>query len=116
MLCKVSTPKICSYLCLPMKFNIIYIISFFLSFIGAVPEEKFPVMVWFHPGDFHWGTPIYWDASVLAARHKVRLPVTYNNIVIIYHTKTPMFKTSERTLLSFTTIYGPNHIIQSLIV
>jgi len=37
-----------------------------------VPEEKFPVMVWFHPGDFHWGTPIYWDASVLAARHKVR--------------------------------------------
>ncbi|KAF0759854.1 pyrethroid hydrolase Ces2e [Aphis craccivora] len=51
-----------------MKFNIIYIILFS---IGAVPEEKFPVMVWFHPGDFHWGTPIYWDASVLAARHKI---------------------------------------------
>lgn len=29
-------------------------------------------MVWFHPGDFHWGAPVYWDASVLAARHKVR--------------------------------------------
>lgn len=40
--------------------------------LGAAPEEKFPVMVWFHPGDFHWGAPVYWDASVLAARHKVR--------------------------------------------
>lgn len=46
---------------------------FFLSSAGAVPDEKFPVMVWFHPGDFHWGTPMYWDASVLAARHKVRI-------------------------------------------
>lgn len=45
---------------------------FCLSSAGAVPDEKFPVMVWFHPGDFHWGTPMYWDASVLATRYKVR--------------------------------------------
>jgi len=65
-----------------MKFNIIYIILFS---IGAVPEEKFPVMVWFHPGDFHWGTPIYWDASVLAARHKVRY-VKLNYNIVLYTT------------------------------
>lgn len=46
---------------------------FCLFIVGSVPEEKFPVMVWFHPGDFHWGAPMYWDASVLAARHKVRI-------------------------------------------
>lgn len=46
---------------------------FYIFVTGTVPEEKFPVMVWFHPGDFHWGAPIYWDASVLTARHKVRI-------------------------------------------
>lgn len=50
---------------------------------GAVPEEKFPVMVWFHPGDFHWGTPIYWDASVLAARHKVIVVTTAYRLNIL---------------------------------
>lgn len=44
---------------------------FYFYYAGAVPDEKFPVMVWFHPGDFHWGSPAFWDASVLAARHKV---------------------------------------------
>lgn len=58
-----------------MRFNIMCYFCFLLFCVGAVPEEKFPVMVWFHPGDFHWGTPIYWDASVLAARHKVSSPV-----------------------------------------
>lgn len=48
-----------------------YILFKCLFITGVVPEEKFPVMVWFHPGEFHWGAPVYWDASVLAARHKV---------------------------------------------
>ncbi|VVC26766.1 Carboxylesterase type B, conserved site,Carboxylesterase, type B,Alpha/Beta hydrolase fold [Cinara cedri] len=43
---------------------------------GFTPEEGFPVMVWFHPGNFQWGTPMHWDASVLAARHKVIVVTT----------------------------------------
>ncbi|XP_050530967.1 acylcarnitine hydrolase [Daktulosphaira vitifoliae] len=43
---------------------------------GAIPDEKFPVMVWFHPGDFHSGSPSLWDASVLAAKQKVIVVTT----------------------------------------
>lgn len=42
-----------------------------MFYSGAVPDEKFPVMVWFHPGDFQWGASSYWDATTLAAKYKV---------------------------------------------
>ncbi|XP_050426672.1 fatty acyl-CoA hydrolase precursor, medium chain [Adelges cooleyi] len=48
-----------------------------------VPDEKFPVMVWFHPGDFHSGTPMLWDGSVLAAKQKVVVVTTAYRLNIL---------------------------------
>ncbi|KDR14322.1 Fatty acyl-CoA hydrolase precursor, medium chain, partial [Zootermopsis nevadensis] len=38
---------------------------------GPLPPEKWPVVVWFHPGNFSVGTTALWDGSVLASRQKV---------------------------------------------
>ncbi|XP_011498444.1 PREDICTED: acetylcholinesterase isoform X2 [Ceratosolen solmsi marchali] len=35
------------------------------------PPEGWPVMVWFHGGDFNTGTPAIWDASVFVTKQKV---------------------------------------------
>jgi carboxylesterase type B len=41
-------------------------------FTGPAPAEKWPVVVWFHPGNFSVGTTALWDGSALAVRQKVR--------------------------------------------
>ncbi|XP_003703679.2 fatty acyl-CoA hydrolase precursor, medium chain [Megachile rotundata] len=38
---------------------------------GNKPDEGWPVMVWFHGGDFNTGTPAIWDASIFVNKHKV---------------------------------------------
>ncbi|XP_049782827.1 cocaine esterase [Schistocerca cancellata] len=38
---------------------------------GTSPPGGWPVMVWFHPGNFNTGAPQLWDGSVLAAKQKV---------------------------------------------
>ncbi|XP_015171160.1 PREDICTED: acetylcholinesterase-like [Polistes dominula] len=35
------------------------------------PTEGWPVMVWFHSGDFNTGTPKIWDASIFVTKQKV---------------------------------------------
>ncbi|XP_066581570.1 fatty acyl-CoA hydrolase precursor, medium chain-like [Prorops nasuta] len=38
---------------------------------GNRPPEGWPVMVWFHGGDFNTGTPAIWDASVFVTKQKI---------------------------------------------
>ncbi|XP_033214717.1 carboxylesterase 5A isoform X1 [Belonocnema kinseyi] len=38
---------------------------------GMRPSDGWPVIVWFHSGDFNTGTPAIWDASVLVTKQKV---------------------------------------------
>ncbi|XP_023246553.1 carboxylesterase 5A [Copidosoma floridanum] len=41
------------------------------NFIRARPSEGWPVMVWFHGGDFNTGTPAIWDASIFVSKQKI---------------------------------------------
>ncbi|KAL1130129.1 hypothetical protein AAG570_013067 [Ranatra chinensis] len=38
---------------------------------GNSPREGWPVMIWYHPGDFKVGSPNLWDATVFAVKQKV---------------------------------------------
>ncbi|XP_063992237.1 carboxylesterase 5A isoform X2 [Diachasmimorpha longicaudata] len=38
---------------------------------GLPPEDGWPVMVWFHGGDFNTGTPAIWDATTLVNKQKI---------------------------------------------
>ncbi|XP_012215239.1 carboxylesterase 1C [Linepithema humile] len=38
---------------------------------GGRSDEQWPVMVWFHGGDFNTGTPAIWDASIFVSKQKV---------------------------------------------
>ncbi|XP_051174126.1 carboxylesterase 5A-like isoform X1 [Leptopilina boulardi] len=38
---------------------------------GTRPPDGWPVIVWFHSGDFNTGTPAIWDASVFVTKQKV---------------------------------------------
>ncbi|CAL7939053.1 unnamed protein product [Xylocopa violacea] len=38
---------------------------------GDLPDEGWPVLVWFHGGDFNTGTPAIWDASTFVSKHKI---------------------------------------------
>jgi carboxylesterase type B len=40
-------------------------------FAGDVQAEKWPVVVFFHPGNFSVGATALWDFSALAAKQKV---------------------------------------------
>jgi len=40
--------------------------------VGNRQNDRLPVMVWFHSGDFNTGTPAIWDASVFVTKQKVR--------------------------------------------
>ncbi|KAF3430658.1 hypothetical protein E2986_08305 [Frieseomelitta varia] len=38
---------------------------------GNKQDDGWPVMVWFHGGDFNTGTPAIWDASTFVSKHKI---------------------------------------------
>ncbi|XP_032690500.1 carboxylesterase 5A-like isoform X2 [Odontomachus brunneus] len=52
-------------------------------------DEQWPVMVWFHGGDFNTGTPAIWDASIFASRQKVLVvTVAYRLNILGFFTTT----------------------------
>ncbi|XP_012282147.2 fatty acyl-CoA hydrolase precursor, medium chain [Orussus abietinus] len=56
---------------------------------GARPPEGWPVMVWFHGGDFNTGTPAIWDASVFVTKQKVLVvTVAYRLNILGFFTTT----------------------------
>ncbi|XP_031777907.1 fatty acyl-CoA hydrolase precursor, medium chain [Nasonia vitripennis] len=53
------------------------------------PAEGWPVMVWFHGGDFNGGTPAIWDASVFVTKQKVLVvTVAYRLNILGFFTTT----------------------------
>nr|QCC89021.1 carboxylesterase 6 [Meteorus pulchricornis] len=38
---------------------------------GTPPSDGWPVMVWFHGGDFNTGTPAIWDATIFVNEQKI---------------------------------------------
>ncbi|KAI4485358.1 PREDICTED: acetylcholinesterase-like [Polistes canadensis] len=46
-------------------------LNIFLPDAKPRPTEGWPVMVWFHSGDFNTGTPKIWDASIFVMKQKV---------------------------------------------
>ncbi|KAF7989713.1 hypothetical protein HCN44_008387 [Aphidius gifuensis] len=38
---------------------------------GTPPVDGWPVMVWFHSGDFNTGTPAIWDATIFVNKQKI---------------------------------------------
>ncbi|XP_012252434.2 carboxylesterase 5A [Athalia rosae] len=56
---------------------------------GPPPPEGWPVMVWFHGGDFNTGTPAIWDASVFVTKQKVMIvTVAYRLNILGFFTTT----------------------------
>ncbi|XP_031845744.1 carboxylesterase 5A [Nomia melanderi] len=56
---------------------------------GNRPDDGWPVMVWFHGGDFNTGTPAIWDASVFVSKQKVLVvTVAYRLNILGYFTTT----------------------------
>lgn len=58
-------------------------LDIFVSHSGN-KDDGWPVMVWFHGGDFNTGTPAIWDASTFVSKHKVSCSTN-----ILDSTKTP---------------------------
>ncbi|EZA47111.1 hypothetical protein DMN91_002701 [Ooceraea biroi] len=56
---------------------------------GNRPDERWPVMVWFHGGDFNTGTPAIWDASIFVIKQKVLVvTVAYRLNILGFFTTT----------------------------
>ncbi|XP_014482083.1 PREDICTED: carboxylesterase 5A-like [Dinoponera quadriceps] len=56
---------------------------------GGRGDEQWPVMVWFHGGDFNTGTPAIWDASIFVSRQKVLVvTVAYRLNILGFFTTT----------------------------
>ncbi|XP_078038305.1 carboxylesterase 5A [Augochlora pura] len=56
---------------------------------GNKPDDGWPVMVWFHGGDFNTGTPAIWDATVFVNKQKVLVvTVAYRLNILGYFTTT----------------------------
>ncbi|KAK2583044.1 hypothetical protein KPH14_009082 [Odynerus spinipes] len=56
---------------------------------GKRPPEGWPVMVWFHNGDFNTGTPNIWDASIFVMKQKVLVvTVAYRLNILGFFTTT----------------------------
>ncbi|XP_047353460.1 cholinesterase-like [Vespa velutina] len=56
---------------------------------GKRPPEGWPVMVWFHSGDFNTGTPKIWDASIFVTKQKVLvITVAYRLNILGFFTTT----------------------------
>lgn len=49
------------------------IVNEYFMCVGNRQSDPWPVMVWFHGGDFNTGTPAIWDASIFVTKQKVRL-------------------------------------------
>ncbi|XP_073968128.1 fatty acyl-CoA hydrolase precursor, medium chain [Bombus fervidus] len=53
------------------------------------PSDGWPVMVWFHGGDFNTGTPAIWNASIFVSRQKVSYSTNIldskNSKITIFH-------------------------------
>ncbi|XP_035719927.1 acetylcholinesterase-like isoform X3 [Vespa mandarinia] len=64
-------------------------IFLFLEVVGKRPPEGWPVMVWFHSGDFNTGTPKIWDASIFVTKQKVLvITVAYRLNILGFFTTT----------------------------
>ncbi|KMQ89834.1 carboxylesterase 5a-like protein [Lasius niger] len=56
---------------------------------GSRQNERWPVMVWFHGGDFNTGTPAIWDASIFVMKQKVLVvTVAYRLNILGFFTTT----------------------------
>ncbi|XP_076623948.1 carboxylesterase 5A [Colletes latitarsis] len=56
---------------------------------GNRPDEGWPVMVWFHGGDFNTGTPAIWDASIFVSKQKILVvTVAYRLNILGFFTTT----------------------------
>ncbi|KZC07983.1 PREDICTED: carboxylesterase 5A-like [Dufourea novaeangliae] len=56
---------------------------------GNRPDDGWPVMVWFHGGDFNTGTPAIWDATIFVSKQKVLVvTVAYRLNILGYFTTT----------------------------
>ncbi|OAD58990.1 Carboxylesterase 5A [Eufriesea mexicana] len=56
---------------------------------GNRPDDGWPVMVWFHGGDFNTGTPAIWDASIFVSKHKIMVvTVAYRLNILGFFTTT----------------------------
>ncbi|CAK9800660.1 Carboxylesterase 5A [Anthophora quadrimaculata] len=56
---------------------------------GNRPDDGWPVMVWFHGGDFNTGTPAIWDASIFVTKHKILVvTVAYRLNILGFFTTT----------------------------
>ncbi|XP_070160657.1 carboxylesterase 5A [Polyergus mexicanus] len=56
---------------------------------GNRQNERWPVMVWFHSGDFNTGTPAIWDASIFVIKQKVLVvTVAYRLNILGFFTTT----------------------------
>ncbi|XP_046622830.1 carboxylesterase 5A-like [Neodiprion virginianus] len=56
---------------------------------GNPPGEGWPVMVWFHGGDFNTGTPAIWDATVFSIKQKMLIvTVAYRLNILGFFTST----------------------------
>lgn len=57
--------------------------------VGNRQSEPWPVMVWFHGGDFNTGTPAIWDASIFVSKQKVLVvTVAYRLNILGFFTTT----------------------------
>ncbi|XP_043251099.1 carboxylesterase 5A-like [Colletes gigas] len=57
--------------------------------VGNRPDEVWPVMVWFHGGDFNTGTPAILDASIFVSKQKILVvTVAYRLNILGFFTTT----------------------------
>ncbi|XP_018304165.1 carboxylesterase 5A [Mycetomoellerius zeteki] len=64
-------------------------LNIFVPSEGNRQNDQWPVMVWFHGGDFNTGTPAIWDASVFVSKQKVLVvTVAYRLNILGFFTTT----------------------------
>ncbi|XP_071580393.1 fatty acyl-CoA hydrolase precursor, medium chain [Temnothorax nylanderi] len=64
-------------------------LNIFVPSEGNRQGDRWPVMVWFHGGDFNTGTPAIWDASIFVSRQKVLVvTVAYRLNILGFFTTT----------------------------
>ncbi|XP_018395216.1 PREDICTED: carboxylesterase 5A-like [Cyphomyrmex costatus] len=64
-------------------------LNIFVPSEGNRQNDQWPVMVWFHGGDFNTGTPAIWDASIFVSKQKVLVvTVAYRLNILGFFTTT----------------------------